>query len=166
MIGAGVGREAGVSAWREKIGGRPSSDAARFSVSKPVAREPLRRNSRSNRARILATAREELGRNPDVTLEELAEKARLHCEAAGVDIGQLAVQYSIENPDIATCMIGSANPDNVRKWVEWADAPIDRELMAEVIDILRPIHNWHHIEGRPENNDKPGRWAPPQPVNA
>jgi AcrR family transcriptional regulator len=44
-------------------------------VTKPVAREPLRRNSRSNRARILATAREELGRNPDVTLEELARAA-------------------------------------------------------------------------------------------
>ncbi|MEU7838317.1 MULTISPECIES: TetR family transcriptional regulator [unclassified Nonomuraea] len=44
-------------------------------MSKPVAREPLRRNSRSNRARILATAREELGRNPDVTLEELARAA-------------------------------------------------------------------------------------------
>ncbi|USQ86333.1 TetR family transcriptional regulator [Streptomyces phaeoluteigriseus] len=41
-------------------------------MSKPVAREPMRRNSRSNRARILATARQELGRNPDVTLEELA----------------------------------------------------------------------------------------------
>jgi AcrR family transcriptional regulator len=35
----------------------------------------LRRNSRSNRARILATARQELGRNPDVTLEELARAA-------------------------------------------------------------------------------------------
>ncbi|WP_031479647.1 TetR family transcriptional regulator [Streptomyces bicolor] len=41
-------------------------------MSKPVAREPQRRNSRSNRARILATARQELGRNPDITLEELA----------------------------------------------------------------------------------------------
>ncbi|MEU1917233.1 TetR/AcrR family transcriptional regulator [Streptomyces massasporeus] len=44
-------------------------------MSKPVAREPVRRNARSNRARILATAREELGRNPDVTLEELARAA-------------------------------------------------------------------------------------------
>ncbi|WP_217178395.1 TetR family transcriptional regulator [Streptomyces sp. AC495_CC817] len=44
-------------------------------MTKPVAREPLRRNARSNRARILATAREELGRNPDVTLEELARAA-------------------------------------------------------------------------------------------
>ncbi|MFF1546054.1 TetR/AcrR family transcriptional regulator [Streptomyces sp. NPDC058291] len=44
-------------------------------MSKHVAREPLRRNARSNRARILATAREELGRNPDVTLEEVARAA-------------------------------------------------------------------------------------------
>ncbi|UUU34140.1 TetR/AcrR family transcriptional regulator [Streptomyces sp. CA-210063] len=44
-------------------------------MTKSVAREPLRRNSRSNRARILATAREELGRNPDITLEELARAA-------------------------------------------------------------------------------------------
>ncbi|MFJ8634853.1 TetR family transcriptional regulator [Streptomyces sp. NPDC093568] len=44
-------------------------------MSKAVAREPLRRNARANRARILATARRELGRNPDVTLEELARAA-------------------------------------------------------------------------------------------
>ncbi|NUP16097.1 MAG: TetR/AcrR family transcriptional regulator [Streptomyces sp.] len=44
-------------------------------MSKPGLREPLRRNSRANRARILATARLELGRNPDVTLEELARAA-------------------------------------------------------------------------------------------
>ena len=44
-------------------------------MSKPVARQPLRRNSRANRARILATARQELGRNPDVTLEEPARAA-------------------------------------------------------------------------------------------
>ncbi|MEV0635880.1 TetR/AcrR family transcriptional regulator [Streptomyces sp. NPDC050619] len=44
-------------------------------MSKSVAREPMRRNSRSNRARILATARQELGRNPDITLEELARAA-------------------------------------------------------------------------------------------
>jgi AcrR family transcriptional regulator len=42
------------------------------SVSQSVGRVPQRRNARSNRARILATARQELGRNPDITLEELA----------------------------------------------------------------------------------------------
>jgi AcrR family transcriptional regulator len=44
-------------------------------VTKSVVREPQRRNSRSNRARILAAARQELGRNPDVTLEEIARAA-------------------------------------------------------------------------------------------
>ncbi|MFF1674688.1 TetR/AcrR family transcriptional regulator [Streptomyces sp. NPDC058256] len=46
-----------------------------MAAAKPVVREPLRRNSRANRERILATARRELGRNPDVTLEELAQAA-------------------------------------------------------------------------------------------
>ncbi|MFJ2829458.1 TetR family transcriptional regulator [Streptomyces sp. NPDC087263] len=41
-------------------------------MSQSVGRVPQRRNARSNRARILATARQELGRNPDITLEELA----------------------------------------------------------------------------------------------
>lgn len=41
-------------------------------MPKPVARVPQRRNAWSNRARILTTARQELGRNPDITLEELA----------------------------------------------------------------------------------------------
>ncbi|GLV75504.1 TetR/AcrR family transcriptional regulator [Streptomyces hygroscopicus] len=44
-------------------------------MTKSVAREPQRRNARSNRARILATARRELGQNPDITLEELARAA-------------------------------------------------------------------------------------------
>ncbi|MET7486409.1 TetR family transcriptional regulator [Streptomyces sp. NPDC005538] len=41
-------------------------------MTKPVARVPQRSNARSNRERILATARRELGRNPDITLEEIA----------------------------------------------------------------------------------------------
>ncbi|MFE9450413.1 TetR/AcrR family transcriptional regulator [Streptomyces sp. NPDC006739] len=44
-------------------------------MTKPVAREPQRRNARSNRVRILATARREFGRDPDITLEELARAA-------------------------------------------------------------------------------------------
>ncbi|WP_427917529.1 TetR/AcrR family transcriptional regulator [Streptomyces sp. cg40] len=44
-------------------------------MTKPPARVPQRSNARSNRERILATARRELGRNPDTTLEELARAA-------------------------------------------------------------------------------------------
>jgi aryl-alcohol dehydrogenase-like predicted oxidoreductase len=83
----------------------------------------------------------------------VCRQAAEHCSSKGVDIAQLALQYSISNPDMATCVVGSANPENVKKWVAWSEAPIDRQLLAEVEEILRPIHNWFYIEGRPENND-------------
>jgi aryl-alcohol dehydrogenase-like predicted oxidoreductase len=85
----------------------------------------------------------------------VCRRAAEHCAARGVDIAQLALQFSLAQPDMATCIVGSANPENVRKWAAWADTPIDQQLLKEVLDILRPIHNWFYIEGRPENNDEP-----------
>ena len=52
----------------------------------------------------------------------------------------------------ATTIAGSANPDNIRKWVEWAAEPIDRELLSEVLEIFRPVKNIGHIEGLAKNN--------------
>jgi aryl-alcohol dehydrogenase-like predicted oxidoreductase len=88
-------------------------------------------------------------------VRETARKASEHCAKAGVDLAKLALQFSIANEDMTTCVVGSANPANVRKWAEWADEPIDGTLLAEVLAILEPIHDWHYTEGRPENNDPP-----------
>lgn len=91
-------------------------------------------------------------------VRRIARQAADYCAARGVDIAQLAVQFSIRHPDITTCVTGSANPERVRQWAAWADEPMDEPLLGEVLDILRPIHNWFYIEGRPENNDPvPGR---------
>jgi len=79
-------------------------------------------------------------------------RAAEHCTGKGVDIAQLALQFCLEFEGIATTIAGSANPDNVRKWADWAAKPIDRELMAEVLAILEPVKNIGHIEGLPENN--------------
>lgn len=83
----------------------------------------------------------------------VAKAAADHCDSRGVDIAQLALQYSIANPDMATCITGSANPNRVKQWAHWAELPLDEQLLAEVQEILKPIHNWFYIEGRPENND-------------
>ncbi len=85
----------------------------------------------------------------------ICRKAAEHCRSKGVDIAQLALQFSIRNPDMATCVTGSADPGRVRQWAEWAAKPMDEPLLAEVLQILKPIHNWFYIEGRPENNDPP-----------
>jgi L-galactose dehydrogenase len=83
----------------------------------------------------------------------IAKRAADHCASRGVDIAQLALQYSIANPDMTTCITGSASPDRVREWADWAAKPLDPTLLAEVLKILEPIHNWFYVEGRPENND-------------
>ena len=80
-------------------------------------------------------------------------KAADACTAKGVDIAKLALQFSLANPDMTTCISGSANPGRIAQWAEWAEEPMDMELLAEVQKILEPVHNWHHIEGCPENND-------------
>jgi aryl-alcohol dehydrogenase-like predicted oxidoreductase len=85
----------------------------------------------------------------------VCRRAADHCARHGMDIAELALQYSIAQPDMATCIVGSANPENVRSWVKWADTPLDEGLLGEVLEILKPIHNWFYIEGRPENNDPP-----------
>ena len=81
-----------------------------------------------------------------------ARQAAAHCAGRGVDIAKLALQFSLANPDIATTVSGSANPENIRKWARWAAEPVDRELLAEVQAIFAPVKNVGHVEGRPENN--------------
>jgi L-galactose dehydrogenase len=81
-----------------------------------------------------------------------ARKAAEHCARKGVDIAQLALQFSLANPDITSTVSGSANPDNIRKWARWAAQPIDQQLLNEVLEIFRPVKNIGHQEGLRENN--------------
>ena len=66
---------------------------------------------------------------------------------------KVAIQYSVSHPSISTTLVSSANPENIRKNIEWALQPIDFELMASVLQILKPIHNLNFTRGRPENRD-------------
>ena len=81
-----------------------------------------------------------------------ARAAAKLCEDNGVDIAQLALQFSCENPDIASTVAGSANPKNVAKWAKWLSEPIARDLLAAVQEIFEPVKNIGHLEGLPENN--------------
>jgi len=81
-----------------------------------------------------------------------AKEAAKLCQSRGSNIAKLALQFSIMNQDISTTVAGSANPANIRKWFEWANEPIDQELLKDVLALLAPVHNVGHAEGLPENN--------------
>ena len=81
-----------------------------------------------------------------------ARKAAEHCAKKGVDIAKVALQFSLADNDITTTISGSANPNNIRNWAKWAAEPVDRELLAEVLEIFKPVKNLGHLEGLRENN--------------
>src|SRR5438552_12705294 len=69
-------------------------------------------------------------------VKRAARRAAEHCARKGVDIAKLALQFSCANTDITTTIAGSANPENIRKWTQWIEQPLDEELLQEVQNIF------------------------------
>ena len=85
-------------------------------------------------------------------IKETCAKAAKYCRQEGVDISQLGMQFSLSHPDVHTTLMGTANPENVKKNIAWIEQPVDHELLAKVNSILAPIANKTWLSGRPENN--------------
>ena len=69
-------------------------------------------------------------------LVEACTKAAKHCADKGYPIEKLAVQYAISNPRIASTLFSSANPDNVKRNIAWAEEIPDWQLVEEVREII------------------------------
>jgi len=85
-------------------------------------------------------------------VKEAARKVSLLCRERGSDIAKCALQFSIANPAIATTIAGSANPENIVKWAQWAAEPIDAALLDEILRLFQPVKNIGHVEGLAINN--------------
>ena len=69
-------------------------------------------------------------------LAEACAKAARYCEAKGYPIEKLAIQYSVSNPRIAGTLFSSANPENVKHNLAWANEEPDWQLVNEVQEII------------------------------
>ncbi len=103
-------------------------------------------------ARLLTSAPLPKWHKASEAVKAACRRAAELCRERGSDIAKLAVQFAVRQPDLASCVVGSANPANVARWAGWAAEPIDEQLLAEVEAILRPVLNESYVEGRPENN--------------
>ena len=106
-------------------------------------------------ARLLTNAALPSWLKEPAEVKAAARRAADFCTARGVDIAKLALQFSCANPDLATTIAGSANPENIRQWAKWIEEPMDETLLAEVKEIFQPVKNIGHVEGLPKNN-----WTP------
>lgn len=71
-------------------------------------------------------------------LKTLCKKAADHCRSKGKSIEKLAIQYSVSEPRIATTLFSTTRASSVISNLEWANEPLDEELLQEVRDILKP----------------------------
>ena len=69
-------------------------------------------------------------------LVEACTKAAKHCADKGYAIERLAIQYSVSDPRIAGTLFSSANPENVKRNIQWANEEPDWQLVKEVQEII------------------------------
>jgi aryl-alcohol dehydrogenase-like predicted oxidoreductase len=85
-------------------------------------------------------------------VKEACSKAAAFCRDRSASIEKLALQYALANSDISTIMVGSADPENMRRNIAWAGERLDRKLLEDVLAIIKPVHNVTWTSGRAENN--------------
>ena len=79
-------------------------------------------------------------------------KAAEYCRSKGADIAELGLQFALANPKIHTTLMGTANPENVKKNVACVNQTPDTQLLTEILEILDSIRDRTWSSGRPENN--------------
>jgi len=81
-------------------------------------------------------------------LRTVCAKAVAYCKSKKHDPAQLAIQFALSNKDVATTLLGVADPKRIKRVVGWIDGRINQPLLADVQDILKPIQNKTWPSGR------------------
>jgi len=72
-------------------------------------------------------------------LKDLARRAAAHCAARGYSIEQLAIQYAVSHPGVATTLVSAACLSLMSQNIKWAASPPDPDLLREVRALLHPV---------------------------
>jgi L-galactose dehydrogenase len=80
-------------------------------------------------------------------------KAVEYCQRRGIDIVKVAIQFACSQPDIATTLVSTARPRNIRDNIAYVEEPSNESQLSEVLDVLKPIHNFNFTRGRLEHRD-------------
>ena len=92
---------------------------------------------------------------PVPVLQACAAAAAL-CRDRGEDISRLALQFAAATGPFASTVVGSADPGDVRRTIEWIAEPLDEELLHDVEQILDPVRDIGWTNGRAENQQPGG----------
>jgi aryl-alcohol dehydrogenase-like predicted oxidoreductase len=72
-------------------------------------------------------------------LKNHAQRAAAHCAARDYPIEQLAIQFAVSHPGVATTLVSAACPSLMSQNIKWAASPPDPDLLREVRALLKPV---------------------------
>lgn len=84
---------------------------------------------------------------------EVGRQVAAWCRSQGVDIADLALQFALQHEYVATTLVGMSKVAHVDRNVRAVGVAPDPELLAIVLEMIRPVANICWKEGRPENDD-------------
>jgi len=67
------------------------------------------------------------------------QQLRTVAEAAGLTLSQLAVAWTLQNPNVSAAIVGASRPEQVRENVSASGVRLDPALLAKMDDILGPV---------------------------
>jgi L-galactose dehydrogenase len=74
-------------------------------------------------------------------VKALCARAAEHCRRRGSSLEKLAIQYALLQSDISSNLLLSPSTRQISAAIEWAQMPIDRDLLRDVMRIIEPVHN-------------------------
>lgn len=84
---------------------------------------------------------------------EVGQQVARYCRRRGVDIADLAMQFALQHDYAATTLVGMSKVRHVDSNVKSVGVAPDPKLLAEVLEMIKPVANIVWKEGRPENDD-------------
>src|ERR1022692_386013 len=72
-------------------------------------------------------------------IQHRVQELRPVADEAGLTLSQLAVAWTLQNPNVAAAIIGATRPEQVRENVRAAGVRLDPALMRRIDDILGPV---------------------------
>ncbi len=82
---------------------------------------------------------------------EVGRQIADYCRSRGLDIAELALQFALQHPHVATTLVGMSQVREVELNLNSVGVTPDPDLLAEVQAIIKPVANIAWREGRPEN---------------
>ncbi|MCX7049084.1 MAG: aldo/keto reductase [Candidatus Sumerlaeota bacterium] len=89
---------------------------------------------------------------PQRVIDAAAQAACL-CSAQGVDIADLAMQFALAHKDVAVTLVGMSKTRHVDTNVKVAGTAPDPVLLAQILNLFKPVADVYWKEALPENDD-------------